>query len=198
MLKTLGSTKSKTQSGEGKVGIGDSKVRRDDSKLDGSRINDGKLDGGEFGNDEVGKKVQKLSKSKNLSKKTVGSDFFIPGARLAFIELRQAFIKAPIFYHFDSKCHIRIETDAFGYAIGGVFSQLTLDDSGQWLLVAFSSQKMIPAEIKYETYNGELLAIIEAFKTWRNYLKKSQYEVLVLTDYNNLRQFMDIKSLSSR
>ena len=57
---------------------------------------------------------------------------------------------------------------------------------------------MIPAETRYETYDGELLAIVEAFKTWRHYLKRSQHEVLVLTDHNNLRWFMETKSLSSR
>ena len=57
---------------------------------------------------------------------------------------------------------------------------------------------MIPAETKYETYNSELLAIIEAFKTWWHYLKGCKHEVLVLTNHNNLRQFMDMKSLSSR
>ena len=57
---------------------------------------------------------------------------------------------------------------------------------------------MIPFETRYETYDGELLAIVEAFKTWRHYLEESQYEVLVLTDHNNLRRFMETKSLSSR
>ena len=57
---------------------------------------------------------------------------------------------------------------------------------------------MISAETWYETYNGKLLAIIEAFKTWRHYLEGCKYEVLVLTDYNNLRCFMDTKTLSSR
>ena len=85
-----------------------------------------------------------------------------------------------------------------GYAIGRVFNQLTSDDLGQWHLAAFFLQKMILAETKYETHNGKLLAIIETFKTWRHYLKGSQHEILVLTAHNNLRQFMDIKSLSSR
>ena len=57
---------------------------------------------------------------------------------------------------------------------------------------------MIPAETRYKTHNAELLAIVEAFKTWRHYLKGCKHEVLVLTDYNNLRRFMDTKSLSSR
>ena len=112
--------------------------------------------------------------------------------------MRQAFFKALILHYFDLEYHIRIETDASGYAIGRVLSQLTLDDSGRWHPVTFFSRKMIPAETRYETYNGELLAIVEAFKTWKHYLEGSQHEVLVLTDHNNLRRFMDTKSLSSR
>ena len=57
---------------------------------------------------------------------------------------------------------------------------------------------MIPAETKYETHNGELLAIVEAFKTWKHYLEGFQHEVFVLTDHNNLCWFMETKSLSSR
>ena len=57
---------------------------------------------------------------------------------------------------------------------------------------------MILIETQYETHNGELLAIVEAFKTWYHYLEDCKHEVLVLTDHNNLRQFMDTKSLSSR
>ena len=116
--------------------------------------------------------------------------------------MRQAFIEAPILRHFDPECHIRIETNASGYAIGRVLSQLTSDhltsDQGQWHPVAYFSRKMIPAETRYETHDGELLAIVEAFKTWRHYLKGCKHEVLVLTDYNNLCQFIDTKSLSSR
>ena len=97
------------------------------------------------------------------------SIFLTSGAREAFNQLRQAFIKAPILRHFDPECHIRIETDASGYAIGGVLSQLTSDhltsDQGQWHPMAYFSRKMIPAETWYKTHNGELLAIVEAFKT---------------------------------
>ncbi len=57
---------------------------------------------------------------------------------------------------------------------------------------------MIPAETHYETHDQELLAIVEAFKTWCHYLKGCKYEVLILTDHNNLCRFMDTKSLSSR
>ena len=88
-----------------------------------------------------------------------------------FTEFRQAFFKASILHHFDLKRHIRIETDVSGYAIDGVLSQLTSDDLGQWQPVAFFSYKMIPAETRYETHDSELLAIVEAFKTWKHYLE---------------------------
>ena len=45
-------------------------------------------------------------------------------------------------------------------------------------------------------HNHELLAIVEAFKTWRHYLESYKYGVLVLTDHNDLCQFMNTKSLS--
>ena len=161
---------------------GNSKARRGRSEMDNVEV-----DGGEVEVDEVGK-----------SQKMVKLNFFTPGAKLAFTELRQAFFKAPILHHFDSDRYIRIETDASGYAIGGVLSQLTSDDLGQWHPMAFFSHKMIPAETRYETHDGELLAIVEALKTWRHYLEGSWHEVLVLTNHNNLRQFMDTKSLSSK
>ena len=57
---------------------------------------------------------------------------------------------------------------------------------------------MIPAETGYETHNGEFLAIVEAFKAWKHYLERFQHEMLVLTDHNNLRQLIEMESLSSR
>ncbi len=135
------------------------------------------------------------SRAKNLGQ---SGSFLIADARRAFTELRQAFLKAPISNHFDQERHIRIETDAVGYTIGGVLSQLTSDDSGRWHPMAFFSRKMIPVETRYETHNRELLAIVKAFKTWRHYLEGCKHEVLVLTDHNNLQRFMDTKSLSSR
>ena len=57
---------------------------------------------------------------------------------------------------------------------------------------------MILAEIRYETHDGELLAIVEALKNWRHYLKSFWHKVLVLTHHNNLWRFMDTKSLSFR
>ena len=174
---------------------------------------------GEATNPTEGKNPAKTTKFKILVKsknhdfpkswpEKAGMSFFTPKARLAFIQLRQAFVEAPILHYFDPESHIRIEIDVSGYAIGGVLSQLssgarpdgviTKDNLDQWHLVAFFSRRMIPAETWYKTYDGKLLAIVKAFKTWRHYLKGCKHEVLVLTDHNNLCCFMDTKSLSSR
>ena len=45
---------------------------------------------------------------------------------------------------------------------------------------------MILAKIIYKTHNDKFLAIVEAFKTWKHYLKNSQYIVFVLINNNNL------------
>ena len=57
---------------------------------------------------------------------------------------------------------------------------------------------MILAKTRYKTYNGELLAIIKAFKIWQYYLEGSKHEVLVLTNYSNFCRFMKTKNLSFR
>ena len=126
------------------------------------------------------------------------SDFLTFGAKLAFTKLKHAFVKALILYHFDPEYYIRIETDVSGYVIGGVLGQLTLDDLGQWHPVVFFLQKMILAKTRYETHNGELLAIIKALKIWKHYLEASQHEVLVLTNNNNFCRFRNTKSLSPK
>ena len=155
-----------------------------------------------------GKNSSKSGNSPNFGATGSGPSFLTPKARSAFNRLRLAFTKAPILWHFDPECHIWIETDTSGYAIGGMLSQLvsetspdgivTKTDLDQWYLIAFFSRKMILAETQYKTHDGELLAIVKAFKTWCHYLEGCKHEVLVFTDHNNLCRFMDTKSLSSK
>ena len=71
-MKTSGSIESLTQVGKGRVGVnGDNKVGYDGNELDRSEIDSGKVND-EFDNkidNEVRKKCQKTSKSKNLFEK---------------------------------------------------------------------------------------------------------------------------------
>ena len=66
------------------------------------------------------------SKSQTKSGNNLGeTNFLTSKAKEAFKHLRQAFTEVPILQHFDLECHIRIETNASGYTIWGVFSELT-------------------------------------------------------------------------
>ncbi len=72
--------------------------------------------------------VEKLAKSKKLDfakVKSSGADFLTFRAKKVFIDIQKAFIKTPIFRHFDQECHIHIETDASEYVISEIFSQIT-------------------------------------------------------------------------
>lgn len=135
--------------------------------------------------------------------KKTGEFIFTKEAEEAFRALQMAFTTAPVLRHFDPSGKVRVETDASGYAIAGILSQpahedVTVQLQAHWHPVAFWSRKMIPAERNYETYDQELLAIVEAFKHWRHYLEGSRHPVAVLTDHANLRYFMTTKTLNRR
>ena len=147
--------------------------------------------GGGDGAETNGKSVDRL----NISKKSTKSKsqtksrylrnnnnwgeyrFLTSRAREAFDYLRQTFTQAPNLWHFNPKCHIQIKTDASGYVIERVLSQLTPNQltlneiiklSIDWRPVAYFSRKMIPIKTCYKTHNGKLIAIVEAFKIWRH------------------------------
>ncbi len=78
--------------------------------------------------------VAKSTKSKKLDlpkanfvKVNSRTDFLTHEAKKIFIHLQKVFTETPILRHFDPECHIQIETNTLGYAIGGVLSQMTWD-----------------------------------------------------------------------
>ena len=78
----------------------------------------------------------KTTSDRTPPKAADNSSFLTPEAKLAFSQLRQTFIEAPILHHFNPERYIRIETDASDNAISGILSQL-IPETGQWHLVAF-------------------------------------------------------------
>lgn len=71
----------------------------------------------------------KIAKLKDLIwSKKLEIIFHIPGSRLLCTKLRQAFIKTPIFYHFNSECHLLIKINISGYAINEVLSKLNINN----------------------------------------------------------------------
>ena len=114
----------------------------------------------------------------------------------AFDNLKLRFTQAPVLRHFDPELDIIVETDASDEVVAGVLSQR--DHQGVIRPVAFFSTKMSPAELNYEIYDKELLAIIRAFEEWRPELQGSKFPVQVITDHKNLEYFMTNKLLTPR
>ena len=118
-------------------------------------------------------------------------------ARTAFSKLKEAFLTAPLLAHYNPEWETQLETDASGFAISGILSQLNPQE-GLWHPVAFWSRKMQPAERNYGTPDQEMLAIFASFQHWRHYLEGSKYPTTVLTDHANLRRFMSTSDLKGR
>jgi hypothetical protein len=126
-----------------------------------------------------------------------GGFVFNADAKKAFEALKIAFTSAPMLLHFDLDKRSQLETDASDFALSAIISQL-VESTGQWHPIAFWSRKMTPAEINYEIGEKEMLAIVEACKTWRHYLEGAKYPIRAITDHFNLRTFLTIKTLSRR
>lgn len=77
-----------------------------------------------------------------------------------------------------------LKTDASGYAVGAV-----LEQEGKPL--GFLSKKMSPAEVRYATYDQELLALIRALEKWRQLLLTA--DVTVYTDHRALQYLLTLK-----
>ncbi|MBW0555850.1 hypothetical protein O181_095565 [Austropuccinia psidii MF-1] len=107
--------------------------------------------------------------------------------------LKEAFITAPILAHFNFSLTTIVETDASDYALGAVLSQV--NDSGKYP-IAFDSCKLLPAELKYEIHDKELLGIVLALKRWRALLISLSNPFEVLADHSSLQCFMSSKVLT--
>ena len=116
-------------------------------------------------------------------------------ARTAFCKLRASFTTIPILTHFQLDRRTKVEVDASGKAIAGILSQYALEEQ-EWRPVDFFSRKLIAAEINYDTHDQELLAIVKSVQHWRRYLAGIHFELI--TDHENLKWFMETKTLNHR
>ena len=117
-------------------------------------------------------------------------------AENVFEDLKTCFCAAPVLVLFDPDLPSVIETDASDYVAAAVHSQV--DKDGVMRPIAYLSKKHCPAEINYEIYDKELLAIVLAFQEWRYELQGARHPVQVLSDHKNLEHFMTTKTLTRR
>ena len=117
-------------------------------------------------------------------------------ARDAFEKLKRIFIIASILQHYDWEIEIRMKTNAFNCETNDVLRIKSKND--QWHSIAFFNYKFKRAEVRWDTHDKELYAIVLSFKNWRHYLQNSKHVINVITNHNNLRYFMTTKKLNAR
>jgi len=86
-----------------------------------------------------------------------------------------------------------VETDASDYALTAILS--IVNEDNEVYPVAFHSRTFTAAELNYDTYDKELLAIFEAFKIWQHYLEGPVYSIDIVMDHKNLEYFSTTKVL---
>ncbi|EDO01784.1 hypothetical protein SS1G_04259 [Sclerotinia sclerotiorum 1980 UF-70] len=108
-----------------------------------------------------------------IIKKSQGEFRWTETAQEAFERFKEAFAEELVLRAFDPELPIIVETDSSDYTIGAMLTKLN-----------------------YKIYDKELLAIVDAFREWRVYLKGSKYTVQVYTDHKNLVYFTTTKELN--
>jgi hypothetical protein len=108
-------------------------------------------------------------------------------AELAFRKLNRTFTDFPIVNHFDPAKPIILQTDARGFAIAGILNQY--DGFGIVRMVCLYSRKCTGAEQNYNTYDRELLVIVETMNQWLHYLEGPNHKVFIQCDHKNHKYF---------
>jgi len=115
----------------------------------------------------------------------------------SFSNLKEHFTTAPILAHFDPQKLVIVEINASDFALGAILSQKN-QETGRLYPIAFHSRKFSPAEINYEIHDKKLLAVVDTFKHWQQYLEGTQYQIQVFSNHQNLEYFTTTKVLNRR
>jgi hypothetical protein len=136
--------------------------------------------------------LTRLLKKENLAKRFRWKD----EAQAAFDQLRTAFTKAPILRHFDPNLPVVLEADASDYALGAVVSQIGPD--GMLHPIVYHSRKFNKAELNYEIYDKEMLAIVDTLEHYRHLFEGLGQKVTIYSDHHNLLWFTETKVYNRR
>lgn len=112
---------------------------------------------------------------------------------LAFDDLKQALVSDPVLGLFNEDDPTELHTDASGYGIGAVLTQI---QGGVGKVIAYASRILTKAERNYSTTERECLAVIWAVKKFRPYLFGKQFTVV--TDHHSLCWLTGLKDPSGR
>jgi hypothetical protein len=89
-----------------------------------------------------------------------------------------------------------VETDTSDFAIAGILSQKFED--GNLHPVSFISRKLSQAELNYDVFDKEMLAIVFSLRKWRYFLQGAEHKTIIYSDHQNLTSFKTAVSLNRR
>jgi hypothetical protein len=64
--------------------------------------------------------------------------------------------------------------------------------------LGYFSRKLKDAELNYDIYDKELLAIVDTLNKWSTYCKSTEHRITVLSDHKNLEYWQTKKDLNLR
>ncbi|XP_076898116.1 uncharacterized protein LOC143551604 [Bidens hawaiensis] len=111
------------------------------------------------------------------------------GAKLAFLVIKEKLTTASILVLPNFSQVFELHTDASKVGIGGVLSQ-----GGR--PIAYFSEKLTGAKLRYSTYDLEFYALVQAVKHWRHYLFHKEF--VLFTDHVSLRHIRTQDKISHK
>ena len=108
--------------------------------------------------------------------------------QLAWDTLKQKLVESPILAYPDPTAQFILDTDASGYGIGAVLSQV---QGGKERVIAYGSRTLTKEEQRYCVTRRELLAVVYFLKYYRHYLYGRHF--LIRTDHGALRYLVNFK-----
>lgn len=88
-----------------------------------------------------------------------------------------------------------LQTNASAFAISATLTQPDMDNMHYPVALLLASLQ--PAEVNYDIYDCELLAIVKVFCHWHHHLLGASHPITILTDHNNLTYFHAPHKISS-
>ena len=118
-----------------------------------------------------------------------GAFVWTKAAATAFKDLKEHMTRAPVLCLPDFSKVFEVTCDASGVGIGGVLSQESHP-------IAFFSEKLNDARLRYSTYDKEFYAVIQALRHWRHYLLHQEF--VLFSDHEALKFLHAQKKLNAR
>jgi hypothetical protein len=112
-----------------------------------------------------------------------------PPQEEAFNTLKDKLTHAPLLQLPDFRKVFELECDASGIGLGVVLLQ-------EGKPVAYSSEKLSGASLRYSTYDKELYALVRTLQTWQHYLWPREF--IIHSDYEALKHIRTQTNLNRR